>query len=562
MKKSSGFESIPLDLMSDDKAVREVIRDFFDESPLAENQKPIYGEADNITKAGCLALARISNEVGGPNKGYVVWNTWRKAFPARGDFDLSGDHDQIRWRNISNFSGVDFDHSKLNFSKFIFDNGADFSSVSYLLDANFQNATWGDSANFRRTQWGSANFVNCRWGNDCNFSEAQWGDVASFMGAQWGDRANFLACQWGDKVSFDGATWGHFSRFVGALWGDGASFNGARWGDYSNFTGAGWGHLAFFMFCRWGDGARFKGAYWGEQSDFECSTWGLGANFVGLSWSQLKHFIKDDKVWERIKKTAESHGLSPDEFVSMRFRGTTFESVDFSNRKFKGETDFGLLERNLKVQIPQRNENDEVLINQEKILWQLAPTHQRHVTFASAPKFHSCELHQDTSFEGAQFPPASGSEEAARAYRTLKLAFSKQQAIREEQRFFRLEMEEETLRETGLKRWLFKAYKYTSDYGFSITMPLLVLAILWLVFAQIYGSYTGVEHCFSWAVNCKIQSDWLNYSLQQALPLPGFDKLKPAMEDVSVALLFIHKTLSLAALFLVGLALRNLFKLK
>jgi hypothetical protein len=50
--------------------------------------------------------------------------------------------------------------------------------------------------------------------------------------------------------------------------------------------------------------------------------------------------------------------------------------------------------------------------------------------------------------------------------------------------------------------------------------------------------------------------------LQQALPLTGFDKLKYAIENVPIGWLFIHKTLSLAALFLIGLALRNLFKLK
>jgi hypothetical protein len=257
-------------------------------------------------------------------------------------------------------------------------------------------------------------------------------------------------------------------------------------------------------------------------------------------------------VWGKAKSWADVRGIRPDAFGSIDFSGTTFlGGVDFSGRKFLGRTCFGPLSNDFKHEQVKRDYNGSVVFDgNNKLVWEANDTsHPGYVRFNKAPIFHGCELHQDTSFEGAQFPPASGSEEAARAYRTLKLAF-------------RLEMEEETLRETDLKRWLFKAYKYTSDYGFSIARPLLLLAILWLMFAQIYGSYTGVEHCFSWAVNCKIQSDWLNYSLQQALPLPGFDKLKPAIEGVSVAWLFIHKTLSLAALFLIGLALRNLFKLK
>ena len=73
------------------------------------------------------------------------------------------------------------------------------------------------------------------------------------------------------------------------------------------------------------------------------------------------------------------------------------------------------------------------------------------------------------------------------AYRTLKLAFNKQQAVREEQRFFRLEMEEETLRETGIKRWLFRAYKTFSDYGFSVTRPLKYGGLGVLVLTLLYG---------------------------------------------------------------------------
>lgn len=105
------------------------------------------------------------------------------------------------------------------------------------------------------------------------------------------------------------------------------------------------------------------------------------------------------------------------------------------------------------------------------------------------PKFHGCELHQDTSFEGAEFPKPTGSEEAARAFRTLKLAFSKQQAIREEQRFFKLEMEEETLRETGLKRQLFVTYKYFSDYGFSITRPFTLLIFFPALYVSLFNAF-------------------------------------------------------------------------
>ena len=123
-------------------------------------------------------------------------------------------------------------------------------------------------------------------------------------------------------------------------------------------------------------------------------------------------------------------------------------------------------------------------------------------------------------------------------------------------------MEEETLRERGLKRWLFVAYKWSSDFGFSVARPLALLVVLWIVFAQVYGQYSGTPGCIGWT-ECHLQSNWLQYSAAQALPLPGFDKLEFFKHlNPSVGWVALHKTLSLAALFLVGLALRNLFKLK
>jgi hypothetical protein len=55
-------------------------------------------------------------------------------------------------------------------------------------------------------------------------------------------------------------------------------------------------------------------------------------------------------------------------------------------------------------------------------------------------------------------------------------------------------------------------------------------------------------------------------SLKQALPLPGFDKsneqLDGKFKHTPIVLLALRKTIRLALLFLAGLALRNLFKLK
>lgn len=230
-------------------------------------------------------------------------------------------------------------------------------------------------------------------------------------------------------------------------------------------------------------------------------------------------------------------------FSGQVFAGAIFhKDVDFSNCKFKSKISF------------------------------------RNAHFLSSPpKFHGCELHQDTSFEGAVFPPATGDEDAASAYRTLKLAFSKQQAIREEQRFFRLEMEEETLRRTGAERWFFMAYKILSDYGFSVTRPmffLLVVPFIWMI--TWYACLSLFELVPTGIFNRELPiSTWLaqvsRWSLTSAFSIPGIDLARDLRQSlfgnsviatIALVLEMLQKILSLTGLFLIGLALRNLFKLK
>lgn len=188
--------------------------------------------------------------------------------------------------------------------------------------------------------------------------------------------------------------------------------------------------------------------------------------------------------------------------------------------------------------------------------------------------FHNCKLHQDTSFDKAIFPEPSGSNEAARAYRTLKLAFSQQQATREEQRFFRLEMAEEAASTSLSNRCMFLIYQWISDFGFSLWRPTLLLVGTLLIFLLFYNGLAGYTLCLPWHASCEIKYDLIEFGILQTLPLPGLDKWgddlrllslfpKEGLVAVMVAVsIILHKAISLLALFLIGLALRNLFKMK
>ncbi len=417
----------PVDIESLDPLYRDVFRD------------PANGTPDDISTAGCLALAKL---------GKTAWNAWRNNFPAW-DNEESGDTT----------------------------NNVDFSNVDFTIP----------------DEEGRIN----RFFNGFNF----------------GNRAMFTFAKFPDHTSFSHATFGCLTSFEGAVFGVATGFQNTCFENGANFDGS--------CFMELGS---FKEAIFQGTSSFLASP------------------------WENITPNTESQLLG--RFRSITFSGARFlGDTDFSGRIFEGACSFAGL---------------------------ALPAHVKSLTptiFEKAPKFHNCKLHQDTTFDGAVFPHPSGSNEAARAYRTLKLAFSQQQAVREEQRFFKLEMAEEAARATGIQKFFYKAYAACSDYGFSVGRPLALLGLSLLAFSGVYGFFSWLNHCLPTQAACQFNPSWAEFSLIQALPLPGLDKLSDALRGqlflpsgwisifVTMAVI-LHKTVSIAALFLAGLALRNLFKLK
>ena len=199
--------------------------------------------------------------------------------------------------------------------------------------------------------------------------------------------------------------------------------------------------------------------------------------------------------------------------------------------------------------------------------------------FAVPPSFHDAKFPQNFDFGSSKFPGIKGKLSSARAYRTLKLAFAQQHAVREELRFFKLEMAEESKAAKAHKTpnwWLYWLYEKLSDFGFSVNRPLLLFALTTIVSVGLYACQADLALCRPWSPTCNATAPLLQFGLAHALP--GFEKLaEPAaiklfgdaagkgVADLglfTVITLFAQKTVSLLSLFLIGLALRNLFKMK
>lgn len=196
----------------------------------------------------------------------------------------------------------------------------------------------------------------------------------------------------------------------------------------------------------------------------------------------------------------------------------------------------------------------------------------RNCVFSVAPSFHNSTLHQDTDFGGARFRDIE-SDGADRAYRTLKVAMNEVHAHHEELMFFGLEMQSRRVkarREKKWSYWLYWVYEGLSDYGQSIAKPVIALLAVFSASLPVYMLFHVGLGRFDFG-NPKLDADAFkaySYALGNSLPLLPGSSYKPALiahvESTVIEQTFIaaHVTVSLALIFLAGLGLRNLFRLK
>lgn len=486
-----------------------------------------------ITPAECRSLARC---------GVDAWNEWRDEFPG----------EPFREVNLASFSGVDFTNESIDFSGFKFD-GVDFT-----------NAVLGRRQKFRHCNFGRANFSNSRFMHFGYFE----GSVFS-------------------TSDFDGVEFFKFVNFNAALLGGTASFRNCKFHEEAFFGGAcatGDVHFNYSIFLK---EAHFSGVAFLDRVNFLCCEFHKDAIFDGRSILALQQTFRKPPFlhsWGEIERLLQINGGSPDQFFELCFDGSLFMGrVSFRNRNFTGRASFDIGRK-------FREARTRLMDGKEAVeeVYDLLP-----VSFAKPPEFFDCKLCQQVSFDHARFPPPLGEAEAARCYRVLKQAFATHQATREEQRFFRLEMAEEAGMAWSLRgllatwwsersqkqkpelppaRLFYKLYSVLSNFGFSVARPATLFLAALLVSAVLYAWQAGLMWCGEETVACSMTTPLIQFTLGQALP--GFEKFaEPAGKLLfgrdldglgvwTVLTLLLHKAISVLALFLIGLALRNLFKMK
>lgn len=483
-----------------------------------------------ITPAECLELARC---------GVDAWNQWRDEFPGEPLLEV----------NVASFIGVDFVGEQIDFSGFRFDGVA------------FSKARFGWRQKFRQCRFGRA-----------DFSQAVFERAAHFEGSIF------------SGSDFQGAAFKGVARFNSTLLGGTSRFQSCTFNDVALFSGScstGDVHFDRSTFLK---EALFSGVIFPDEASFECCDFKKDASFDGASIHLLRQAFRNPPYansWTEIEKRIDKTGDSPHRFNRLYFNGARFGGrVIFRGREFAGRTSFDI-GRTLRESRARLVEGKEV----SEEIYDLRP-----VEFARPPEFFDSKLCQQVSFDHARFPAPLGEPEAARCYRVLKQAFAAHQALREEQRFFRLEMAEEAGMAWSMRgllstfwverkqrqktelppaRLFYKLYAALSNFGFSVARPVALFFSSLLMAAMAYASQAGLTWCGDQAVACSMTGHLVQFTLGHALP--GFEKFaEPATKALfgdflgvwTVLTLLLHKAVSVLALFLIGLALRNLFKMK
>ncbi|HKO36394.1 MAG TPA: pentapeptide repeat-containing protein [Pyrinomonadaceae bacterium] len=276
-------------------------------------------------------------------------------------------------------------------------------------------------------------FLKCTFSAKVTLANVVFDDLVMFDESEFSDSLHFFGVTFRSDAHFDAATFTRNTLWF-ATFERNAYFQGARFpGDFS---------------CH----AHFAGRAWFQQTDFQSYTRFDDSVFIGDA---------DFSCWP-ITGSSEHLGFAYVSFANCKFN----EHVSFANRVFRNHTDFS------------------------------------KTLFRVAPEFYGSVLHQDTNFNGARFRDTGRARrrvifgvhptdvDAARAYRTLKLAMEDVRNLDDEARFFALE--QRALLWSRQASWSVKlvsiVYGLLGDYGRNIHRPLVLFLL------SSYGAFLLYSH--------------------------------------------------------------------
>ncbi|MCC3244301.1 pentapeptide repeat-containing protein [Methylocystis sp. WRRC1] len=382
-----------------------------------------------------------------------------------------------------------------------------------------------------------------------DFSRCQFDRPVFFRGFIFPRLAHFIESKFSGPVYFDTALFFSYVRFDMVHFGDFVSFHMTDFRSGASFEKAHFARVAFFENSKFDAAAFFEGAQFCGNASFVKTT------FLQKTSFDHAEFLKSAQFTEAIFST------------DTVFENTSFGSdADFQSAGFLSATYFG----------------DSIFAGRAKFNgtdFKLYMSFIRSKFQKSVPDFRDAKLPEATELHGAKWPsPPKNHEDAQQqiyAYERLKAEMERLKKHEDEQFFFARELRARRallwLRIGDKKRrfgervndgvaWFMNsAYDSLGSYGLSVVRPIFWLVSLFSVGFVILASTNSLDD------GPMEPSDAAALSVTNLISLLPYkpdklitDHLTPAAKIIGN----IQSVLGLILLFLLGLALRNRFRMK
>ena len=478
-------------------------------------------------------------------RGEDSWNKWARELLARRD-------DSDEWKDESS---VDFSFhafGNADFSGFVFPGLANFAGTTFAgnswfirtkfeAGAKFENAVFGNEICFIETTFGGhawfeeavfegdAHFGKSIFCKTSDFRKTTYRSVAAFSNAIFEDIMFFQDSSFSGYAMFDAITCNGSDSYFEAMFADGATFENAVFKGNTHYREAKIEGLALFAHARFcGDSAfgDFLGTVRFENSSFEGEAWFAKSVFKKVARFDSTRFRKG----ARFERAVFEAGVA---FTAARFEGYAI----FDKTEYRGPVSFQAVEGVSAFTMTNASFSEV--------------PHFVQATFAEAPRLDNFSIktpHRERVLSIAVkhvmrgWRQPTSSEEWSRIkqrsrdmgvrWRTLRRLATQGHDHGRELMFFR----EEVLTSRWIDDkpwqaffWFGVLYQLLSDFGRSVSRPLLSWVIWWLGFSIIYmfcdrdfngfegGKSAEVTYCTTLGLPhsvylcievCRLSQDW------------------------------------------------------
>lgn len=431
----------------------------------------------------------------------------------RQQFQIRAGTDQIEMPS-SDELWIDF--GKCKFDKIVLFEGyvfwqTTFSGANFFRRANFRGAHFLGNADFDGTiVSGDADFTNATFLQDAYFTNATFLQNANFTNATFSGEAHFDCTKVSGAANFTTATFLWEADFGDAVVSGNAVFVRVTFSRYAYFSGATFSAYADFSEAKFSMGAIFSNAIFSGHAYFSSAVFSGYADFTSATFLQ---------------------------------------NADFTSTTFSGDADFSRA----------KFHRDAFFINTEF----KSPTNFEDSRFLkSPPRFHGAKLHEGTVWRGVKPWPRVPADPTKvgpfiDAYERLKLEMDRLKKHEDELMFFAEELKCRRVKGGQLGGWPIGAYGVLCNYGQCYMLPLgWLLAVILVGAVQFWPALKG-DFLLSLALSTA--NTLAALGLRKELISPEtLSKLPHWLRFFSGVQMVIGPIL----LFLIGLGLRNRFRLK